>query len=157
MPFLHDVPDPRERQGQRHDFVAMRATVVCAMLCGHGGLSGIAQWIHAFDATRGHPLEYRRRPLPQGTRGSTPPHQSGHREKLSNPAVKVTRRAPFGREVHRLKSIPARPNGGLLHRRSKSKLHRTSTRFPFDFGLRHPLGSRETTYSSDLTLTEGPP
>ena len=62
LQFLQDIPDPRGRQGQRHDFVAMLATVVCAMLCGHGGFAGIAQWIHAFDATLWHRLGYQRTP-----------------------------------------------------------------------------------------------
>jgi DDE_Tnp_1-associated/Transposase DDE domain len=62
LQFLQEIPDPRGRQGQRHDFVAMLATVVCAMLCGHGGFSGIAQWIHAFDETLWHRLGYRRTP-----------------------------------------------------------------------------------------------
>lgn len=62
LQFLQDIPDPRGRQGQRHDLVAMLATVVCAMLCGHGGFDGIAQWIHAFDESLWHRLGYRRRP-----------------------------------------------------------------------------------------------
>jgi hypothetical protein len=62
LQFLQEIPDPRGRQGQRHDFVAMLATVVCAMLCGHAGFSGIAQWIHAFDSTLWHRLGYRRTP-----------------------------------------------------------------------------------------------
>lgn len=62
LQFLQQIPDPRGRQGQRHDFVAMLATVVCAMLCGHAGFNGIAQWIHAFDETLWHRLGYRRRP-----------------------------------------------------------------------------------------------
>jgi hypothetical protein len=62
LQFLQEVPDPRGRQGRRHDFVAMLATVVCAMLCGHAGFNGIAQWIHAFDETLWHRLGYRRRP-----------------------------------------------------------------------------------------------
>ena len=62
LQFLQEIPDPRGRQGQRHDFVAMLATVVCAMLCGHGGFDGIAEWIHAFDESLWHRLGYRRRP-----------------------------------------------------------------------------------------------
>lgn len=62
LQLLQRIPDPRGRLGQRHDFVAMLATVVCAMLCGHGGFEGIAQWIHAFDEHLWHRLGYRRRP-----------------------------------------------------------------------------------------------
>lgn len=62
LQFLQQIPDPRGRQGRRHDFVAMLATAVCAMLCGHGSFDAIAQWIQAFDATLWHKLGYFRRP-----------------------------------------------------------------------------------------------
>lgn len=62
LQFLQQVPDPRGRKGRRHDFVAMLATVVCSMLCGHGSFDSIAAWVHAFDATLWHKLGYFRRP-----------------------------------------------------------------------------------------------
>jgi predicted transposase YbfD/YdcC len=62
LALLAEVPDPRGRQGLRHVFVAMLATVVCAMLQGARGFSAIVQWIHSQDPSLWHELGYQRRP-----------------------------------------------------------------------------------------------
>jgi hypothetical protein len=62
LEYLQQIPDPRGRQGLRHVFVAMLATVVCAMLQGARGFSAIEQWIHSKDPSLWHELGYRRRP-----------------------------------------------------------------------------------------------
>jgi DDE_Tnp_1-associated/Transposase DDE domain len=59
---LQHIPDPRGRKGRRHDFVAMLATVVSAMLCGRQSFDAIAEWIHTFEAPFWHRLGYLRRP-----------------------------------------------------------------------------------------------
>ena len=62
MHFLHEIPDPRGRQGQRHSLPAMLATVVCAVLSGCRGYRAIAQWIHLQDVPLWHALGYFRTP-----------------------------------------------------------------------------------------------
>ena len=62
LSFLAEIPDPRGRQGRRHCFVAMIATVVCAALQGARGYSAIAEWIHAQAAEFWHALGYTGRP-----------------------------------------------------------------------------------------------
>lgn len=59
---LEQIPDPRGRQGLRHPLVAMLATVVCAVLCGHRSYAAIGQWIHAQEVSFWHLLGFRRRP-----------------------------------------------------------------------------------------------
>jgi hypothetical protein len=62
LEHLQLIPDPRGRQGLRHVFTAMLATIVCASLQGARGYSAIAQWIHAQDAALWHELGYQRKP-----------------------------------------------------------------------------------------------
>lgn len=62
LEYLQQIPDPRGRQGLRHSFVAMLATIVCAFLQGARGYSAIAQWIHSQDVRLWHQLGYTRRP-----------------------------------------------------------------------------------------------
>lgn len=62
LQYLQQIPDPRGRKGRRHDFVAMLATVVSAMLCGRQSFEAIAEWIHTFEAPFWHRLGYQRRP-----------------------------------------------------------------------------------------------
>jgi len=59
---LQQIPDPRGRQGRRHPFVAMLATIVCAMLCGARSYQAIADWIHAQEPACWYLLGYTRRP-----------------------------------------------------------------------------------------------
>ena len=62
MAYLAQIPDPRGRQGRRHVFSAMLATVVCAVLQGARGYSGIAQWIHSQHVSLWHALGFLRKP-----------------------------------------------------------------------------------------------
>jgi len=62
LAYLAQVPDPRGRQGRRHEFTAMLATIVCAFLQGARGYWAIAQWIHTQDVRFWHELGYRRKP-----------------------------------------------------------------------------------------------
>ncbi len=62
LEYLQQIPDPRGRQGLRHELKAMLATVVCAFLQGARGYSATAQWIHAQEVALWHELGYRRRP-----------------------------------------------------------------------------------------------
>ena len=62
LEYLQQIPDPRGRQGRRHDFAAMLATMVCAFLQGARGYSAIAQWIHSQEVRFWHELGYTRRP-----------------------------------------------------------------------------------------------
>jgi hypothetical protein len=62
LEHLQQIPDPRGRQGLRHVFTAMLATIVCASLQGARGYLAIAQWIHAQDVVLWHELGYRRKP-----------------------------------------------------------------------------------------------
>lgn len=62
LEHLQQIPDPRGRQGLRHVFSAMLATIVCASLQGARGYSAFAQWIHAQDAALWHELGYQRKP-----------------------------------------------------------------------------------------------
>jgi hypothetical protein len=62
LEYLRQIPDPRGRQGRRHDFLAMLATTVCAFLQGARGFSAIAQWIHSQEIRFWHELGYTRRP-----------------------------------------------------------------------------------------------
>jgi hypothetical protein len=62
LAFLAQIPDPRGRQGRRHPWWAMLATIVCAVLQGARGYSAIHQWIHCREAPFWHLLGYLRRP-----------------------------------------------------------------------------------------------
>jgi hypothetical protein len=62
LEYLQQIPDPRGRQGVRHVFEAMLATVVCACLQGARGYSAIAEWIHAQEVALWHELGYQRKP-----------------------------------------------------------------------------------------------
>ncbi|MDZ4820310.1 MAG: ISAs1 family transposase [Planctomycetota bacterium] len=59
---LAQIPDPRGRQGRRHSFEAMIASVVCALLQGARGYLAIAEWIHCQPPEFWHLLGYTRRP-----------------------------------------------------------------------------------------------
>jgi hypothetical protein len=62
LAYLAQIPDPRGRQGRRHVFTAMLATVVCATLQGARGYAAIAQWIHCQSVPFWHALGFLRRP-----------------------------------------------------------------------------------------------
>lgn len=66
MAYLAQIPDPRGRQGRRHVFSAMLATVVCAILQGARGYQAISQWIHTQHVSLWHALGYLRKPPKQG-------------------------------------------------------------------------------------------
>lgn len=59
---LQQIPDPRGRQGRRHPCEAMLASIVCAILCGERGYTGIAEWIHAQPNELWYQLGFTRRP-----------------------------------------------------------------------------------------------
>jgi hypothetical protein len=59
---MQQIPDPRGRQGRRHVCSATLAAVVCALLCGARGYTGIAQWIHDLDLEWVHALGFLRNP-----------------------------------------------------------------------------------------------
>jgi len=60
--FLEQVTDPRGRQGLRHPFTAMLATIICATLCGARGFKPIAQWIRSQEPSTWHWLGFKRKP-----------------------------------------------------------------------------------------------
>jgi DDE_Tnp_1-associated/Transposase DDE domain len=62
LEHLQQIPDPRGRQGLRHVFTAMLATVVCASWQGARGYLAFAQWIHAQDVALWHELGFQRKP-----------------------------------------------------------------------------------------------
>lgn len=62
LQILQQIPDPRGRQGRRHPFSAMLATIVCAMLCGARSYHAIADWIHAQEPEFWYCLGFTRRP-----------------------------------------------------------------------------------------------
>jgi hypothetical protein len=62
LEYLQQIPDPRGRQGQRHVFVAMLATVVCAYLQNARSLTAIVEWLDAQEVALRHALGYRRKP-----------------------------------------------------------------------------------------------
>lgn len=67
LEVLQQVPDPRGRQGQRHDSSAMLATVVCGVLCGLTSLSVIVQWLHAQPPRFWHLLGFKWTPASETT------------------------------------------------------------------------------------------
>jgi predicted transposase YbfD/YdcC len=54
VPYLAQVPDPRDPRGLRHPLTAVLALVCCALLCGVRQLAGIADWgrDHSAELTR---------------------------------------------------------------------------------------------------------
>ena len=66
LEYLRQIPDPRGRQGRRHNFAAMLATTVCAFLQGARGVSAIVQWIDSQEISFRHALGYTRNPPKQG-------------------------------------------------------------------------------------------
>ncbi len=62
LEFLQRIPDPRGRQGRRHCLEAMLASIVCALLCGERGYSGIADWVHSQPNELWYWLGFTRRP-----------------------------------------------------------------------------------------------
>jgi hypothetical protein len=62
LAYLAQIPDPRGRQGRRHVFTAMLATVVCAMLQGARNYAAIAEWIQSQSVTLWHRLGFLRTP-----------------------------------------------------------------------------------------------
>ena len=60
--ILEQVDDPRGRQGQRHPFSAMLATIICATLCGVRGFKPIAQWIRSQEVSTCHWFGFKRKP-----------------------------------------------------------------------------------------------
>lgn len=60
--YLAQVPDPRGRKGRRHPLSAMLTAVICAILCGHRGFTGITEWLHDQSVETWHALGFTRRP-----------------------------------------------------------------------------------------------
>lgn len=60
--LLAGIPDPRGRQGLRHDLAAMLAAIVCGVLTGARGCEAIAQWVRNQDAKFWHLLGFLRKP-----------------------------------------------------------------------------------------------
>lgn len=67
LEVLQQVPDPRGRQGQRHELPALLAGVVCGMLCGLTSLSAMVQWLHAQPPRFWHLLGFKRTPASETT------------------------------------------------------------------------------------------
>jgi DDE family transposase len=62
LAYLAQIPDPRGRQGRRHVFSAMLASVTCAMLQGARSYAAISEWIHGQPSSFWHSLGFRRTP-----------------------------------------------------------------------------------------------
>lgn len=62
LAYLSQVPDPRRRKGRRHSSSAMLTAVVCGLLCGARGYSGIVEWLHDLPVDVWHWMGYTRRP-----------------------------------------------------------------------------------------------
>lgn len=62
LAYLAQVPDPRGRKGLRHPIAAMLTAVVCALLCGHRGYTGIVEWLHDQEVDIWHAMGFTRRP-----------------------------------------------------------------------------------------------
>ena len=62
--FVHlaQVPDPRGRKGRRHSLSAMLTAVVCGLLCGSRGYTGLVEWLHDLPVDFWHFLGFTRRP-----------------------------------------------------------------------------------------------
>lgn len=59
---LAQVPDPRGRKGRRFGLSAMRAAVVCGLLCGVRGYVPLVEWLHDLPVEFWHALGFTRRP-----------------------------------------------------------------------------------------------
>jgi hypothetical protein len=79
LAYLAQVPDPRGRKGRRHPVSAMLTAVVCAMLCGHRGWTGIVEWLHDQTPAIWHAMGFTR----------TPPKKDGFRDLLMKLSPKV--------------------------------------------------------------------
>ena len=64
--FLHEIPDPRGRNGRQHPLSAVLALACCAIMCGARGYSAIGQWAHDQDISLMHRLGFTRRPPKSG-------------------------------------------------------------------------------------------
>ena len=62
LAYLSQVPDPRGRKGRRHSSSAMLTAVVCGLLCGVRGYTGIVEWLHDLPVDVWHWMGYTRRP-----------------------------------------------------------------------------------------------
>lgn len=62
LTYLSQVPDPRGRKGRRHSISAMLTAVVCGLLCGARGYTGITEWLHDLPVDVWHWMGYTRRP-----------------------------------------------------------------------------------------------
>ena len=62
LTYLSQVPDPRGRKGRRHSLPAMLTAIICALLCGHRGYTGIAEWLHDQPVDIWHRMGFTRRP-----------------------------------------------------------------------------------------------
>ncbi len=59
---LASLPDLRGRQGLRHPLAAMLAAIVCGILTGSRGYTGIAQWLRSQEPRVWHWLGFKRKP-----------------------------------------------------------------------------------------------
>lgn len=59
---LSQVPDPRGRKGRRHSISAMLTAIVCGLLCGHRGWTGLAEWLADQPVDIWHWMGFTRRP-----------------------------------------------------------------------------------------------
>jgi hypothetical protein len=62
LEYLRQVPDPRGREGKRHQSSAMLAAVVCATLCGFRGLRQTVRWLKLHGTEMAHLLGFTRHP-----------------------------------------------------------------------------------------------
>lgn len=56
------VPDPRGRKGRRHTLSAMLTAIVCGLLCGARGYTGLVEWLHELPVDIWHFMGFTRRP-----------------------------------------------------------------------------------------------
>lgn len=59
---LAQVPDPRGRKGRRHTLSAMLTAIVCGLLCGARGYTGLVEWLHDLPVDIWHFMGFTRRP-----------------------------------------------------------------------------------------------
>jgi hypothetical protein len=62
LEILRQVPDPRGREGKRHQSFAMLAAVVCATFCGFRGLRQTVRWLKLHGTEMAHLLGFTRYP-----------------------------------------------------------------------------------------------
>ena len=67
---LAAIPDPRGRQGRRHPFEALRASMVCAWWQGARGYAALAPWIHDQEVEFWQLLGFPRTPPTPGAFGN---------------------------------------------------------------------------------------